>query len=223
LLDEAWGLIDRGDYGPGRLRLMDARKANSEDPRADFSLGLLDALIDHDWKSAEERFASCVRFDRENVSSLNNLAVAQVYNHEEDKALNHWKAILDQDAATADVVHNLGCLRYLIEQGEIRRRNSLVKSLDRLYTEAAVATASSFHPKTGFHLMALVLPDGSQVGWADARKMQGPTLTPKTLPPSSPQQPRVTPPSAATPPPGSPGPVPAARGNIDPNSRYRTR
>ena len=81
LLDEAWGLFDRGDYGPGRLRLAEAQKISREDPRADFSLGLLNAMIDQDWRSAEEHFAACVR-DPENVPSLNNLAVAQIFNRD---------------------------------------------------------------------------------------------------------------------------------------------
>jgi hypothetical protein len=220
LLDEAWGLINRGDHGPGRLRLLEARKINYADPRADFSLGLLAALIDRDWDSAEQHFSDCLRRDRENVPSLNNLAVAQVFQHDEERAVDSWKAILDQDAATAEVVQNLGLVRHLVEQGKIRRKNSLVRSLDRVYTDAAVATASTYQPKTGFHLMALRLPDGSLVGWADAQKMQGLTLTPETPASSPPEVPQRIVPNQTTPMSGRLGPAPFAPGIVDPRIPY---
>jgi Flp pilus assembly protein TadD len=179
LMVEAWGLIHRGDYGPSRLRLKEAQRVSRDDPRAHFSLGLLDAVVDRDWRLAEDHFAECVRCDPENVPSLNNLAVAKVHNRDLDGALRHWKAILTQDAATVEIVQNLGCVRYLAEKEILRVKNSLAKSLDTLYTDAAIATDSSFEVKTGFHLMALTLPDGRLLGWADARKLQGPTLSPE--------------------------------------------
>ncbi len=172
LVAEAWGLIERGDHAPGRSRLLEARKRSQGDPRADFSLGLLAGLVDHDWASAEKRFAECVRLDPANVPSLNNLAVAQVHNKHETQAVKQWKAITAQRAATAEVVQNVGRVRALVKEGKIRGATSLVKSLDEVYTEAAVAASWSYRPQSGFSMMALQLPDGRTVGWADVRKME---------------------------------------------------
>ena len=169
---EAWGLIERGDYEPGRFRLLEARKVNREDPRIDFSLGLLDGLINHDWLSAEKRFADCVRRYPENVPMLNNLAIAQLHNRREMEAVKRWKAIVEMNAANVEVVQNLGRARQLLEQGAIRRTTSLVKALDELYTDAAVATSQSFQGKSGFIVMSMQLADGRIVGWVNARKME---------------------------------------------------
>lgn len=182
LIAEAWGLFNRGDYGPGQLRLNEARRLNRDDPRALFSLGLLAAVVSQDWRAAEEHFGDCVRLDPENVPSLNNLAVALVLNQDVDAALRHWKTIVKQGGATTEVVQNLGCVRFIAEQDYIRAKNSLLKTLESLYTDAAVATNASFDIKTGFHLMPLVLPDGSMLGWADAGKLRGPSLAPKEKP-----------------------------------------
>jgi hypothetical protein len=170
LIAEAWGLIERGDYDPGRIRLRDARKAG-DDMRVDFSLGLLDALINKDWASAEKNFAACVRRNPDNAASLNNLAIANVHNRHESEAARHWKTIIDQKAATLEVVQNLGRTRLLVAQGEIRKSASLVKQLDELYTEAAVATSKSYSPQTGYRFMALESANGKPIGWSDARKM----------------------------------------------------
>ena len=164
LIAEAWDLFDRGDYGPGWLRLTEAAKVSRDDPRAAFSLGLVDAVVNQDWRSAEEHFAACVRCDPENVPSLNNLAIARIFNCDVGGALRHWRTILEQRGATSEVVQNLGCVRLLIQQDLVKKRNSFVKLLDNLYADAAVATATSFETKSGFHLMALTLPDGQLLG-----------------------------------------------------------
>ena len=171
LLNEAWGLIERGDYGAGRSRLMDASKSAPKDPRAGFSLGLLDSLVDQDWRAAEKRFADSVRRLPDNVAALNNLAIAQLHNKHEAEAVKRWKKIVDRKAVTPEVVQNLGRARYLIEKGEIRKNASVVKLLDELYTQAAVATSLSSKPEVGFSIMALRLADGRSAGWANARKM----------------------------------------------------
>ncbi len=222
LLDEAWGLIERGDVGPGRSRLLAARKADQDDLRADFSLGLLDALDKHDWDSAGKHFADCLRRDRENIPTLNNLAIVLVQSNREAEAAKHWKAILGQQAATAELVQNVGIVRHLMEEGMIRKNNSLSKTLEHLYTEAAVATAQTCQPQAGFRFMGLALADGRFVGFTNAKKMQLAAWTPAPAAPESgrpagPQPAARNPgtPNAANPPslPSRPGPtgiVPAA-------------
>jgi hypothetical protein len=220
LVGEAWGLIERGDYDPGRSRLLEARKRGRGDPRADFSLGLLDGLIDRDWAAAEKRFAECVRCDPTNVPSLNNLAIAQVHNKREMQAVKQWKTIVDQRAATPDVVQNLGRVRALLKEGKIRSTASLVKSLDDLYTEAAVATSWSFRPQGGFSVMALQLPDGRTVGWADVRKMEYGVSSSAAPAGSRPAGSASSVPTPGTQVPGNSRPGPVGPGPIDPRMRF---
>jgi hypothetical protein len=198
LLNEAWGLIERGDLGPGRTRLLAARKADQNDLRADFSLGLLDALTKQDWDSAGRHFADCLRRDRENIPALNNLAVVLVQNKREGDAAKHWKAIVSQQPAVAEVVQNVGIVRQLMDEGMIRKNNSLRQSLERLYTEAAVATKTTYQPQAGFRFMALALSDGRSVGFSNPKKMQLAAWSP-------------APTATAIEPARAPGPQPAAR------------
>ena len=217
LLTEAWGLIERGAVEPGRSKLLDARKAGRGDPRADFSLGLLDGLSHHDWASAEKKFVECVRCDPTNVPSLNNLAIAQWQNRHEVQAVKHWKTIVEQHAATPEVVQNLGRVRHLVKQGKARVTSALVKSLDELYTDAAVAASWSFQAQAGFRVMALQLADGRSVGWSDVRKMD--YTPPPTAAESAASRPTASPPNTPYPGaavPGAYGPGAFPRGPIDP-------
>jgi hypothetical protein len=220
LLSEAWGLIERGDYEPGRFRLLEARKVNREDPRIDFSLGLLDGLINHDWLSAEKRFADCVRRYPENVPMLNNLAIAQLHNRREMEAVKRWKAIVDMNAANAEVVQNLGRARQLLEQGVIRRTASLVKALDELYTDAAVATSQSFQGKSGFIVMSMQLADGRIVGWVNARKMEDSSPFGNVAGTSRATPSQAVMPMQAQPVPDTAKPGSTATGTNDPRVRY---
>ena len=171
LVSEAWGLIERGDYELGRSMLLKAREHNRTDPRADFSLGLLDGMVNGDWAVAEKRFSDCVRRNPDNVPLLNNLAIAQLHNKHEIEAAKHWKTIVGQHAATAEVVQNLGRARYLIKLEDSRKNAAVLKTLDDLYTGAAVAVCLSARPEAGFRIMGLLLADGSSVGWANPRRM----------------------------------------------------
>lgn len=235
LLDEAWGLIERGDYEPGRSRLEKARKKNRDDPRANFSLGLLAGLIQGDWGDAEKRFSDCLRRDPENVPSLNNLAIALLHNTRNMEAAKRWKVIVEKRAATAEVVQNLGRARFLIKQGEIRKNTALLKLLDELYTEAAVATAQTSRPEAGFSLMALRLPDGRSVGWSNPRTKVimvdiSPLSKAKSDPNASavprPTWPHATVPSRGVPISGTLIPGPVAPGYVDPripaSGRYQS-
>jgi tetratricopeptide (TPR) repeat protein len=172
LLADAWGLISRGDYDPGRNRLQKARKLSRTDIRADFGLGLLEGLIARDWPAAEKRFAECLARDPTNVAVLNNLAVAQIHNQRASGALKHWRMIVEMDAVCGEVVQNLGRVRHLLKQGELGKTTALVKGFDELYTKAAIAMSQSAKPQAGFRLMDLRLADGRMAGWPDARRLE---------------------------------------------------
>ena len=119
-------------------------------------------------------------------------------------------------------MQNLGCVRHLVQQDLIRKKNSLVKLLDKAYADAAVATSTSFEAKSGFHMMALTLPDGKPVAWADPRKMQGPSLSAKleARKPSAAELPRPaernpTPPAA-----GATSAAPGGSKRVDPRDNH---
>lgn len=210
LLTEAWGLIERGDYEPGRARLEKARKRNRDDPRAEFSLGLLDGLVSGDWGAAEKHFEASLHRDPKNVPSLNNLAIAQLHNKRETEAVKHWKAIVDQQAATGEVVQNLGRVRQLVKEGAIRKNAALVKSVEELYAKAAIATALSAQPQGNFRAMAMQLPDGRCVGWHNMRKMEDSTPIAVATASARQKPPRSTGPAPGTSNPGivKPGSAP---------------
>jgi hypothetical protein len=182
LLTEAWGLIERGDHGPGRSRLLQAQRLAGDDPRADFSLGLLDGILESNWNAAERHFAECVRRVPASVPSLNNLAIAQVLNRHETQAARRWQMIVGQKAATPEVVQSIGYVRSLLQDGTLRPNRALLKTFDDIYTEAAVAALYSARPQDGFQFMPLLLSDGRAIGWSDLRKMEYIVPPPPTPP-----------------------------------------
>jgi transposase-like protein len=218
LLTEAWGLIERGDYEPARARLEKARKRSHDDMRADFSLGLLDALVTRDWLVAEKRFEACLRRDPTCVAVLNNLAIAETHNRRPTDAVKRWRAILDRNAATAEVVQNLGRVRHLIKEGQMPKNAAVIKAVDELYAQAAIAAAATWQSQVGFRVMPLPLPNGQYVGFTkQAWRMNdlswsGPQASPgRSKPPPAASAgpaatyPAVTYPEAAYPTPMPPG------------------
>lgn len=169
LLTEAWILIERGDFDVGRGKLDQARKLHRDDARADFSIGVLDALVDRNWESAAKKFAECLRRDPDNVPSLNNLAVAQMFTKHEAEAVKNWRTIVEMRSAAPEVVQNLGCVRQLIKDGNARRISHSAKVIDELYAEAALNSPQSAKPANGFRIMPLQLADGRHFGWARGR------------------------------------------------------
>jgi Flp pilus assembly protein TadD len=171
LVTEAWKLIERGDNDAGRSKLLKAREHDRTDPRADFSLALLDGMVNGDWASAAKRLSDCLRRNPDNVPLLNDLAVAQMHSHRDADAAKHWKTIVSQHAATVEVMRNLGRARYLIKLEDSRKSAAVLKTLDGLCSDAAVGTSLSSKPEPGFCIMGLLLADGRTLGWSNPRRM----------------------------------------------------
>ena len=150
---DAWGLIDRGDYEPARTRLEKARKRSHDDMRADFSLGLLTRWS---WGLARgrERFEAGLRRDPKCVAVLNNLAIAELHDRRPTDAMKALEGDLDQDAATADVVQNLGRVRHLLKEGRCPERRG-DQGGRRTVREAAIAAAATWQSQVGFRVMPL--------------------------------------------------------------------
>jgi hypothetical protein len=170
-LTNAWGLIERGDQDLGRRVLLDTRRTNKTDIRTDFSLGLLDSLLNHNWQSAEKHFAECVRREPQNVASLNNLAIVRLRLTWDKSALRPWEMIL-AEGAPAEVLQNLGRVRFVLQGGRLPSNPALAEAVDQLYLKASIATGAGAQPRTGFLFMGLTLDDGRTVGWSDAKKYE---------------------------------------------------
>jgi hypothetical protein len=171
-LVNAWGLIERGDHDLGRRVLVEAGRKNKDDIRVDFSLGLLDALLDHNWPSAEKRFAECVRREPENTASMNNLALTRLRLTWDKSALRAWEVLLDQDSTPPEVLQNLGRVRHVLHGGRMPKNPALAEAVDRLYLKASIASGKSSQPRTGFLFMPLTLADGRTVGWTEAKQYE---------------------------------------------------
>ncbi len=171
-LANAWGLIERGDHDLGRRVLLEAGKRNRDDIRIDFSLGLLDALLDHNWPSAEKHFAECARREPQNTASLNNLALTRLRLAWDKNSLKPWEAILSQDAVPPEVLQNLGRVRHVLQGGRVPSSPALAEAVDRLYLKVSITTGKSSQPRTGFLFMGLTLADGRTVGWSEAKKYE---------------------------------------------------
>lgn len=168
-LAEAWAAIQGGDARRGYELLLGLFKKDRGDLRVAFSLGLLEALVAHNWPEAEKRFALCQRMVPEHPAVLNNLALVRLRTGQEHLALRHWEALL---AATQpvppEVVQNLRRFQALAHSGDIRLSSSRRKALDALAIQAA-QDGTPLRPNVGFLYLPLKLVDGQTIGWTQPR------------------------------------------------------
>jgi len=165
VLTGAWAMIEQGTIEAARRTLSEAAKSDSDDIRALFSLGLVDAVLLHDWPSAEKHFAECARRKPDNVPSLNNLALVELRTRHEARAVTHWSAALAEYAVPPEIAQNLGRVQALLAAKRARLKDSSIKTLDEIST-AAATSGHGFHPRSGFRYMGLLLADGRTVGWS---------------------------------------------------------
>jgi hypothetical protein len=155
--------------------LLEARRAGRNDLRSDFSLGLLDALVVHDWPSAEKHFVQCARREPGHIASLNNLALVRLRTAWGKTALRTWEEVLDQGVPPSEVVQNLGRLRHLVQAGKVPKRTKdakLAEAVEQLYIRAATAANQSAQPHMGFLFMGMKRADNRTIGWSDAKKYE---------------------------------------------------
>jgi len=163
---DAWGAINRGDMPLAQKKLLQAHKAGRQDPRTAFSLGLFEALADHDWPSAEKYFAMCVKQQPSSVASLNNLALARVRLGKETTALRHWEAALAAGPGPEEIAQNLARVQELVRAGRLLPKPGATKTLDDLLTRAA--GGAQVQRPSAFRYMGLQLADGRALDWPAA-------------------------------------------------------
>lgn len=172
LLRGAAGLIAAGNLEAARDKLTEAVRANPDDIRASFAIGLVAALREHDADAAEKRFADCVRRQPEHVPSLNNLALTRVRLKRYRLAVRDWEAALRLVPNCDDVVHNLGRCQALHDKKRFMLDSSTLKALGEVRKLGADQGAASYQRGTGWHYMSFS-PDVGQVsGWPQGASLQ---------------------------------------------------
>ncbi len=167
-LAEAWALILSGESRHGYEQLLALFKKERDDLRVAFSLGLLEALLAHNWPEAEKRFAVCQRLAPEHPAVLNNLALVRLRTGQEHLALRHWEALVTSHPALPEVVQNLRRFQALAHAGQLRLAPARLKTLDELAAQAA-KDGTPLRPNVGFLYLPLRMPDGQPVGWNQPR------------------------------------------------------
>lgn len=167
-LAEAWGAIRAGDGRRGYEQILELFKQDRGDMRVAFSMGLLEALVAHNWPEAEKRFALCQRLSPEHPAVLNNLALVRLRTGQEHLALRHWEAFLASHPAPPEVVQNLRRFQALAHSGQVRLAASRLKTLDELAARAA-EDGTPLRPNIGFLYLPLKVPAGETVGWKERR------------------------------------------------------
>ena len=124
VITQAWKLIEQGSAAEARKVLLNAQKKDHEDLRIPFSLGLLDALLDHEWALAVKDFTQCVRLKPDHVASLSNLAAACARLNDSRHALERWKQVLNAGPAPAELVQNAGRYQQVLKSKRSRWRRA---------------------------------------------------------------------------------------------------
>lgn len=109
LLVEAAAYLDRQDGEQARETLFRGMQF-SDDIRPDFYAGVIRAVMDKNTTLARRHFSNCVRHSPEHVPSLNNLAVAELWEKNNSQSAAYLKRALELDPACSEAAHNAGLL-----------------------------------------------------------------------------------------------------------------
>jgi S1-C subfamily serine protease len=159
LIEEALRLLEVGQGKAAAEKCLQASKLDPDAIKADFLLGLQNAVLSCNPKSANKHFEECVRRDARHVSSLNNLALSEVRLRKYSEALNHWQSALKIAPAAPEVIQNLGRLLHLANIGRVRLPSAVKREFSELYAAAAVwADAKDFDSQVGWLYMRYYAP-----------------------------------------------------------------
>ncbi|MCR4412043.1 MAG: hypothetical protein NUV77_06405 [Thermoguttaceae bacterium] len=135
------GLLAEGRYLVARQKLYAALKADRDRFDASFALGLLEAIVAHDWERAERHFSQCAKLEPKSIAVLNNLALVRLRTNKEGLALRHWDAVLNAGLPPPDeVVQNVARVCFLVTNRRLVLSPEHVRALDVLARKMDVAT-----------------------------------------------------------------------------------
>jgi len=119
LVEQARASIGDGDYDRAKSLLTSASRMEDAQVCVPFLLGLLSALVDHDFDKAKTSFAHCVERSPNNGAFLNNLAITEIQKRDFSHAFRHWEdALISQqdDQVLAVIAHNADIFVQYIER-----------------------------------------------------------------------------------------------------------
>lgn len=170
-LEEAWALIEQKEHKQGYEMLEQLLKQGRDDLRVAFSLGLVDALVAHDWQAAEKHFEICRRVRPDNVPVLHNLALVRFRVGNEPQAVRLVET-LAKGEPPKELGQNLRRILSFSNAGQIHLTNPQVKSLDAVASKVA-ESGGQYKSSVGFLYLPLVDEEGKiLMGWKDARMYQ---------------------------------------------------
>jgi S1-C subfamily serine protease len=163
LIKEAHRLIDIKNDELAKDKFLEASTANPQEVRADFYMGLLNALVSHYPPDAQRHFAECARrLARDSdllvgtrkanlIAALNNLAIVQVRMAKYSQAISLWRRALQLEPFTPELVQNLGRMAKLAQLGEVRISKTIRDAASELYAVVTVQhSLARFDDKVGW-------------------------------------------------------------------------
>lgn len=140
LFQDALGLVAQGRYPVGYQKLNEALKVDRNRYEVLFALGLLEAVVAHDWDNAEKHFSQCAKLEPKSVAVLNNLALVRLRTNKAGLAIRHWDAVLDTGSIPPDeVAQNVARVWVLVKNRRLILPPENVRALDLLARKVDVA------------------------------------------------------------------------------------
>lgn len=169
---KAWQLARGGNSADARTLLSGLDPQYPNGIRIDFTLGLICALYDHEWPSAEKYFGKCTKRQPDHVPSWNNVALTHLRLGDHVEAVRSWRTALQLADAAPEVLDNLRRLDYLNQRGRINLSDATIKSLTVLCATEVPADAAEAGQKapSAWRYMpfsADLDPAGSRTGRSD--------------------------------------------------------
>jgi len=152
LIEQAKSLVAVNNESLAINTLLRASKADPESVEADFTLGLLYALVGGHPEPARKQFVLCVRRLQELgelvdarqkanlVASLNNAAITEVRLGMESAALRHWEEAAEFDHIPPELIQNVGRFSSQAALGiHVAASRTLIDRIGTLYAELAAS------------------------------------------------------------------------------------
>lgn len=155
LMIQAMHLIDVGNDEIARQTLLKASKADPEGVQADFTLGLLHALVGGHPEEARKHFLVCIRRldavgerrtslqNSHLAAAMNNAAIAEVRMRSTGAALKRWRTVVEAGVVPPELIQNLGRFSDLAaDDFFVKASPATSKAISELYAAAASAHTS---------------------------------------------------------------------------------
>lgn len=156
LFENALSLVAQGRYPVAYQKLHEILKADRNRFDVLFALGLLEAVVAHEWDDAEKHFSQCAKLEPKSVPVLNNLALVRLRTNKAGLAFRHWEAVLDAALPPPDeVVQNIARTCLLVRNRRLILSPENLRALDLLARKVDAAARA----KQGA-MFYYLLPDG---------------------------------------------------------------